>query len=481
MQRLPNLVTTGGVFGLPLSGRAAAGLVAALIAGPAFRCDAERLGEALAHDASLALWATCRAAERLETPLRTLTELTDWLAAAAVGELAELDEPQTSCSAETIRAWADLAARSLGVARLAEQLALSRNLDAPGAYFLGLLHAAPAWLVTSAREGSQPPARDVLPNWMHDALSQIGTAGPGNPSSAAGCVALAIQWSDGAAERRTQGFEFDFAAHTLAIAAAHRDWLQPAHPRQLSCLVLKLARLEKLTRQFQQTLETEKLESLKELAYGAGHEINNPLANISARAQTLLPAERDPDRRRMLAAIHTQAVRAHEMIADMMLFARPPQPKFETIDLVELLRGLVSELTPQAAQQQSELLFDAPASPVTVWADPTQIAVAARALCNNALEALVTGGWVAIAIAKSTPTHDTAQITVSDNGPGIAEEVRRHIFDPFYSGREAGRGLGFGLSKCWRIVTMHAGSVAVESTPGDGARFTITLPTSALR
>jgi signal transduction histidine kinase len=440
----------------------------------------------------LALWAACRAAESRETPPRTLDELTAWLAAAALGEFSrqlnpeprvqqELDKPATSCSAETLGAWADLAARSLSVARLAEQLARSRNLDAPGAYFLGLLHAAPAWLAASAREGSGPQPRDVLPHWLQDALSRIDAAGPGDASSPADCVALAIPWSADTADRQPRDFPFDFAAHALSIDAPRRDWLQPAHPRQWQCLVSKLARLEKLTRQFQQTLEAEKLESLKELAYGAGHEINNPLANISARAQTLLPAERDPDRRRMLAAIHTQAVRAHEMIADMMLFARPPRPKFASVDLVELLGGLVSELTPQAAQQQSELLFEAPASPVTVWADPTQIAVAVRALCGNALEALVTGGWVAIALAKSTPTHDTAQITVSDNGPGISIEGRPHIFDPFYSGREAGRGLGFGLSKCWRIVTMHGGSVAVESAPGAGARFTITLPHSAIR
>ena len=70
---------------------------------------------------------------------------------------------------------------------------------------------------------------------------------------------------------------------------------------------------------FEQRLEREKLEALKELAYGASHEINNPLANIAARAQTLLDDEIDPERRRKLLAIHRQALRAHEMIADLML------------------------------------------------------------------------------------------------------------------------------------------------------------------
>ncbi len=76
---------------------------------------------------------------------------------------------------------------------------------------------------------------------------------------------------------------------------------------------------------FERRLEEEKLAALVELAYGASHEINNPLANIATRAQVLLREEPHPERRRMLSAIHAQAMRAHEMIADLMLFARPPR------------------------------------------------------------------------------------------------------------------------------------------------------------
>ncbi len=87
----------------------------------------------------------------------------------------------------------------------------------------------------------------------------------------------------------------------------------------------KLARLDELERRFDAAVQHAKLEAMKELAYGAGHEINNPLANIATRAQTLLRDETNPERRRKLAAINAQAFRAHEMIADLMLFARPPQ------------------------------------------------------------------------------------------------------------------------------------------------------------
>jgi hypothetical protein len=333
------------------------------------------------------------------------------------------------------------------------------------------LHAARQWLAVSARSGPPAKAFGVLPDWLDEALAKIQTAGAGPVASAADCVALAVRMIDSAgAEGRPEGFAFDAAEHAAKVTLARQTWLlPPAQPGMLTHLAAKLARLRKLSGEFERALEREKLESLKELAQGAGHEINNPLANISARAQTLLRSERDPDRRRMLASINAQAFRAHEMIADMMLFARPPQPKFEDFDLAALLRELAAELQPQAELQHTELAL------VMLSADKLQIAVAARAVCANALEALVAGGAVVIALAESAPLDGTVQFTVSDNGPGISTEVRRHLFDPFYSGREAGRGLGFGLAKCWRIVTMHGGRIEVDSPAGVGSRFTIVL------
>jgi signal transduction histidine kinase len=90
------------------------------------------------------------------------------------------------------------------------------------------------------------------------------------------------------------------------------------------------------------------------------------------------------------------------------------------------------------------------------------------------LEAIGHHGHVQIGLRR---LPGRVEIRVTDDGPGILPEHRRHLFDPFYSARQAGRGLGFGLSKCWRIVTNHGGLIDVESEPGQGATFTITLPT----
>ena len=109
-------------------------------------------------------------------------------------------------------------------------------------------------------------------------------------------------------------------------------------------------------------------------------------------------------------------------------------------------------------------------------ADATQLMVALRAVCDNALEALGQGGHVEVLVQAA---EGGARVAIRDDGPGISPELRRHLFDPFYSGRAAGRGIGLGLSKCWRIVTNHGGRIEVDCGLGRGATFTITLPTRA--
>jgi len=102
-----------------------------------------------------------------------------------------------------------------------------------------------------------------------------------------------------------------------------------------------------------------------------------------------------------------------------------------------------------------------------------QLTVALRSLCQNALEALGQGGRIEIAVDRE---GNQALIAVADDGPGILAEQRPHIFEPFYSARQAGRGLGMGLSKCWRIVTNHGGQIEVGNRAGTGTFFTIRLP-----
>ncbi len=223
-----------------------------------------------------------------------------------------------------------------------------------------------------------------------------------------------------------------------------------------------------------ETLERQKLDAMKELAYGASHEINNPLANISARAQALLRDETHPERRRALEAIRQQAMRAHEMISDLMLFARPPELKLHAFGLGEFLDEIAEAIDAECQRRHVRLTVGAPAR-LEIVGDRQQLGVALTAVIVNALEAIGRDGTINV-----TAKHDessTVEIEVTDTGPGISDEVRRHLFDPFYSGREAGRGLGFGLSKCWRIVTDHGGDVMVANCAERGATISLQLPT----
>ncbi len=245
-----------------------------------------------------------------------------------------------------------------------------------------------------------------------------------------------------------------------------------------SSIAARLARLEELETRFQELLEAEKLEAMAEFAAGAGHEINNPLTVIAGRAQLFLRDETHPERRRDLALINAQAMRVYEMIADMMLFARPPRPEKQSLDLVALVDQVVTDLRPRAALQGTVICRSGDETSLVVDADPIQLNVALRAICQNALDALGSGDHVEIAVADS---QSEATIAIRDDGPGIRPDERRHIFDPFYSARQAGRGLGLGLSKAWRIVTNHGGRIDVASQPGRGAVFTIVLPATPTR
>src|SRR4051812_36546905 len=171
-------------------------------------------------------------------------------------------------------------------------------------------------------------------------------------------------------------------------------------------------------REFEQRLERAKLDALKELAYGASHEINNPLANISARAQTLLRDERDPERRRALEAIHQQALRAHEMISDLMLFARPPRLVLQAVDVAELLRKVVAESSIECDRRKIETVMNLATPLPAIDADAVQLAVAVHALVRNAFEAIGREGRLEVTAAAAADGMDVC-ISVSDSGPGV--------------------------------------------------------------
>lgn len=481
MQLLPQLTAGGFAWQLPLADSVAARMVLAL----AIDDDRQRVRQLTAilrDDPSLVLWTIC-ATERshLELP-RSVTEIAERLAAQAIEMLLSTTTTATGCedTPEKLPEFAVLTFASVAVAHQAAELCGDES-QREMAFLLGLLHNSGGWLQRSAADdhsGDAELTESCCPAWLVRWLDNLARE-PLNQNDTA-VVRAAIERFE---HRDAQPVNEpnSLSSHIAYAAAVCNRWSTslPSADDSFARLIGKLVRLQELESEFGATLEREKLAAMKQLAYGASHEINNPLANISTRAQTLLRDETDPERRRKLATINAQAFRAYEMISDMMLFAHPPQIHPEPVDLVAIVDEVIEELA-DGARQQATLLARDEAAPLIAVADPTQLAVAVKALCQNSLEAIGAGGAVNVSVIRpDAPSVDELAwcgIEVRDNGPGISPEVRRHLFDPFYSGREAGRGLGFGLSKCWRIVTQHGGKVDVASTPGAGATISILIP-----
>ena len=232
-------------------------------------------------------------------------------------------------------------------------------------------------------------------------------------------------------------------------------------------LVAQLCALTRATRknQCERQLRDLKLEALAEFAAGAGHEINNPVATIVGRTSLLLKNESDSERRRALETIGGQALRIRDMIGDAMTFARPPEPVCESICASEDIDRVVESLREQFARHETSLKLEVD-SDIRLQADGEQFRVVVSCLLRNSLEAMRHGGAVTIQLSRKKDKIEVARLTVRDDGPGLDAIEAEHLFDPFFSGRQAGRGLGFGLSRCWRILQMHGGQIDVETVEG---------------
>jgi signal transduction histidine kinase len=219
-----------------------------------------------------------------------------------------------------------------------------------------------------------------------------------------------------------------------------------------------------------EALRLAKLSALAEFAAGAGHEINNPLAVISGQAQYVLSHKEDwlasdeeESSHEALGKIIAQTKRIHGILRELMQFARPPAPRYATVDLVALMREVAVS---------HNVSFDPPNGAIDVRVDAEQMKTALGCLVRNALEAIPPGGWVRLTVQVGA----RVEVHVEDSGPGPRPEQVPHLFDPFYCGRSAGRGKGFGLPVAWRLARQQGGDVVYVARPGQPTRFTLSLP-----
>lgn len=262
--------------------------------------------------------------------------------------------------------------------------------------------------------------------------------------------------------------------HHLTSDSQPPDWLLPLRRVCQGVLQHRL-----LVEQFDDQVACRAERIGYDFAYGLTHEINNPLANIAARAAQLAaePAERlsGPSGRRALKTIEQQAWRAHEMLSELMLAVRPPQLQPGRFDLKQLVTRLLPQLHSSAAERAIELSSHLPKQPLWGQIDPAATAECLRALVRNAIEACRAGDQIDLWLAATDDPH-FVRLAVHDTGPGLTWAEQQRAWNWYYCGRQAGRGLGLGLSKVRRLVTEQSGQVWLESQPGGGCQVELRLP-----
>jgi two-component system NtrC family sensor kinase len=250
------------------------------------------------------------------------------------------------------------------------------------------------------------------------------------------------------------------------------------------------ARVEDKTRDLkhahQAVMQSEKMASIGKLAATVAHEINNPLAGILTYAKLLRKwldrdgwdAKRRDEVRGSLELIESESRRCGEIVRNLLTFSRSSPMNLQWVDLNQVIDRCVRLVQHQTelsnVQLQPQMAEDLP----QVQCDAAQIEQLLLALIMNAVDALPHGGnlWVR---SRMVPEIGAVQLEVQDDGVGIPEDILPNLFEPFFTTKEKGHGVGLGLAISKGIVERHRGRIDVDSKPGQGTKFTISLPVDA--
>jgi PAS domain S-box-containing protein len=222
-----------------------------------------------------------------------------------------------------------------------------------------------------------------------------------------------------------------------------------------------------------QLRKTERQAELGTLASGMAHEIGTPMNIILGRAELLMRKTQDESTRRGLETIVTQVERITKIMNQLLSFARKRPSEQRGVDLVRaignVLDMLVEKFTSHSIQVVKEYSLHLP----HVLADSDHITQVFLNLLLNACQAMPEGGTLTL---KLRPKGDMVELSVQDTGTGIPEDQVSKIFDPFFSTKEVGEGTGLGLTVVHGIIQEHNGTICVNSVPGQGTTFVVSLP-----
>jgi two-component system sensor histidine kinase AtoS len=235
-----------------------------------------------------------------------------------------------------------------------------------------------------------------------------------------------------------------------------------------------------ITENEQIRVKTQQLEQravLGEVSAIFAHEVRNPINNISMGLQLLNNkfAEDDPNRE-LIARLQTDCTRLTHLMESVLSFSRPMEFKMEPTELSGLLQRILDRWRPRLSRANIELFFQPDSNTPEILGDPRTLEQVFTNLISNAVQAMGATGGGNLGIKTQPykgPDFLTAEVTISDSGPGIPPDMREHIFEPFVTTNPQGTGLGLAITR--RIVNAHHGTIHVESFPG-GTIFHVRIP-----
>ncbi len=242
----------------------------------------------------------------------------------------------------------------------------------------------------------------------------------------------------------------------------------------ISGVLVNVRNLEKLSRLGSHLSYTQKLAALGRLTSGVAHEIKNPLnamvIHVALLRQKL--SEASPGARGYLDVLDEQIRRLDRVIQGFLKFTRPEELQLDSVPLEEVLQEVLRLVSGDVEKTGIRFVTDIPADLPPIHGDRELLQQAFLNLMLNAKEAMPDGGMLKVTARQSSDEH--VEIEIGDSGCGISNEALPKIFDLYYTTKDAGSGIG--LSLVYRIIQLHDGDVDVDSTPGEGTRFTIKLP-----
>jgi signal transduction histidine kinase len=270
-----------------------------------------------------------------------------------------------------------------------------------------------------------------------------------------------------------------FMRYTQRIADGDYSPITPARAYRDEFSTLAMAfnqMLAELERRQEQLVQSRKMAAIGTLTAGIAHELNNPLNNIGITTESLIDGfdrYEAPQKLLMLRQIHTQVERSSATVRNLLDFTRQDTLPLEPIPVRELVEATATLAQNELTLAGVELEVSLPELP-PLRGNARDLQQVLLNLFLNATQALPEGGRLSVRGQVQGP--DEVRIDVADSGEGIAPQHLDKIFDPFFTTKEVGQGTGLGLSVSYAIVKKHGGRITVQSEPGQGAVFSLFLP-----